>query len=339
MMQAALFEKAFKLDLVNYPLNRMGEKDLRIRVETCGVCRTDLHIYSGEAPASPPVILGHEYVGAIVEIGSKVSGFQIDEKVAVDPNITCGYCSFCKKGKVNLCKNLVALGVNIDGGFAEYSVIPASQAYHLPEDFPAKRAAFAEPLSCCLRGIQQASIEMADSVAIVGGGTIGLLMLQLVRLSGAAKTILLEPITRKQEIAKQLSADFVLDSNQHDVVDKLRDITEGGADVVIECVGSSKAAELAVKIAKRGGRVVLFGLAERNATIELNLQDLFFRELAIKSSLLNPFTFQRAVDLLISNKIRVEPLEPVSVELENIPQLFSRSWNSSITKYQIFPSA
>jgi 2-desacetyl-2-hydroxyethyl bacteriochlorophyllide A dehydrogenase len=338
-MQAAILKKPYDLEIVDYPLSKLSEKELRIQVEACGLCGTDLHIYAGEAPASPPVILGHEYVGKIVEKGAQVFDFEIGDKVAVDPNIHCGFCSFCRKGEVHLCNTLKALGVNKHGGFAEFSVVPASQAYLLPKEFPGKWAAFAEPLSCCLRGIQRASINPGDSVTIVGGGTIGLLMLQLARLEGSAKTLLLEPIPEKRHIAKQLSADYVLNPNSGEgVLKQVNDITAGGADVVIECVGSREAAELSVKLAKRGGTVIIFGLAAKSSTLRISLHDLFHRELTIKGSLLNPFTFQTAVDLLVSKRIQVEPLNPVSVSLSNISALISKPRNSSVVKYQVLPN-
>jgi L-iditol 2-dehydrogenase len=223
----------------------------------------------------------------------------------------------------------------MNGGFAEYSIVPASQAYRLPRDFPAKVAAFAEPLSCCLRGIQQAAICMGNSVAIVGGGTIGLLMLQLARLNGAGQVLLIEPISAKREIARQLSADGVFDSTLVDLEQQINDITGGGADIVIECVGSSEAAQLSMKLAKRGGCVILFGLADKTSTLSLNLQDIFHRELTIKSSLLNPFTFEPAVKLLVSQKIKVEPLHPESIKLPKILELFSQPRNNSTIKYQV----
>lgn len=337
-MRAAVFKRPFELHLENLDLPGLKPDELRIAVEACGICGTDALIYAGKAPASPPVILGHEYTGKIVEVGPQVWDLKVGDRVVVDPNIHCTHCSFCRNGSVHLCLNLKALGVNMNGGFAEFSIIPASQAYILPSDFPAKAAAFAEPLSCCLHGIQRASIAPGDSVAIVGGGTIGLLMLQLARLSGATQIILVEPKSERREIAERLSADYVLDPALLDIAQKVRDLSSGGADVVIECAGNAKAAALSLDLAKPGGTVVLFGLAGKQEAVSLNLQDIFLRELTIKSSLLNPFTFKRAVDMLVSNSIRVDVLEPAPVALERMAGFFSEPQRSTKTKYQVFPS-
>lgn len=338
-MQAAVFHESYNLELADYPMPKMGSADLRIQVEACGVCGTDRHIYSGEAPSKPPLILGHEYVGSIVEVGSDVLGFNVGDKVAVDPNIRCEHCDFCKKGQVNLCANLRALGVTMNGGFAEYSVFPANQAYPIPKEFPSKFAAFAEPLSCCLRGIQQASIAFNDAVVIVGGGTIGLLMLQLSLLRGASKTALIEPIHEKRAIARELLADEVFDPKEDQLVAQICDMTSGGADVVIECVGSVQAAELSLKLARRGGKIVMFGQASKGATVSLNLQQIFSGELTIMGSLHNPFTFQTAVNLIVSGKVRIDLLNPIPMSLENLPGLLNGSNSSSAIKHQISPNS
>lgn len=338
-MRAAIFRKPFTLELLNQPVPKPGAHEIRVQVQACGVCATDHHIYAGEAPASPPVILGHEYVGVVADVGSAVTELKIGDRVAVDPNIHCGECSFCRRGAVHLCANLQALGVNRNGGFAEYALVPISQAYPIPNDFRAKWAAFAEPLSCCVHGIQQAAIQLNDTVAIVGGGAIGLLMIQLARLNGAGKVLVIEPIAERRALAKQVRADDTFDPNSSSILKDIQEITAGGADVVIECVGSAAAAELALKLARRGGRVVIFGLADKQAKLSLSLQEVFHRELTIKTSLLNPFTFQTAVDLLVSGKIQVEPLNPVTIPLEKVHTIFTQPYGSrtSAVKYQIVP--
>ncbi|MFC2135414.1 alcohol dehydrogenase catalytic domain-containing protein, partial [Bacteroidota bacterium] len=290
-MLAAVFKKPRTIDLLDYTLRKLSNDELLLEVGYCGVCGTDRHIYSGDAYANSPVILGHEYAGTIVEKGKEVTKFSIGDRVAVNPNIHCGSCSYCKRGKINLCENLKALGVDHDGGFAQLSIIPTNQAYHLPNDFPLNAAVFSEPVSCCIRGIEQANIKMGDSVVIVGGGSIGLIMLQLSLISGCSKLILIEPSIEKQNIALELGADFAFSPDDHELEKTISGITSGGPDVVIECAGSPGAVKLALQLPKKGGSVVVFGLTGKNDTININLQYLFKNELTIKSSFLNPFTF------------------------------------------------
>ena len=337
-MRAAVFDKPYSLEIKDYSLPKLKSIEILIKVEACGICGTDFHIYAGESYSKPPVIPGHEYAGIVVDKGNEVTGFDIDDHVAVDPNIYCGECYYCRQGKINFCSNLKALGVTLNGGFAEYSIVPVFQAYLIPKEFSFKSAAFAEPLSCCVRGIDNAAIKLGESIVIIGAGTIGLLMLQLVKISGAGKIILIETIEEKRKLALSLGADFVFDPNSSDMGKDISDLTFGGPDVIIECAGNSAAANLAVNLSKRGGRVVIFGLSEKKDTLNINLQDFFLKELSIKGSLLNPFTFSRAVELLVTGNIKPEKLKPVVSPLDNLNKILSEPRNSSVIKYQITPN-
>lgn len=337
-MLAAIFKKPFNLSMEDYLLPKLDKKELLVKVEVCGLCGTDFHIFSGESYSKPPVIPGHEFVGIVSDKGSEVFNFEIGDRVAVDPNIYCGECKFCREGKINYCENLKALGVSINGGFAEYSIVSGSQAYLLPKDFSSNTAAFIEPLSCCIRGMDRASIKHGENLVILGGGTIGLLMVQLAKISGAGKIIVIEPIAEKREMAYQLGADYVLDSNSHELLARIKDLTTGGADVVIECVGQRAAADMAIKVARKGGRIILFGLAGKNDSINLNLHEFFLKELSVKSSLLNPFTFSRALNILVNKKVQVEKLNPVLKNLTCLETILSQPRDLSVIKYQITPN-
>ena len=317
-MKAARFSRPPGLDVIETPIRALAADEVMVQIAACGVCGTDVHIVAGEAHARPPVILGHEFAGTIVEIGKAVQGLRVGDAVAVDPNIACGFCYYCRRGQVNFCENLRALGVDIDGGFAEYCNAPAKQCHLLPADFPLEHGAFAEPLSCCLRGIERAAILPGQSVAIVGAGTIGLLMLQLARLSGAGAVHVLDPLESKRAIARQLDAETAIDPHDSDAVREIAARTHGGCEVVIECVGKPEAAELALALTKRGSRVVLFGLAARDAFARLPLQAAFLKELTILGSILNPFTFHRAVELLTRQEIDLAPFALRRIALEQI---------------------
>jgi len=337
-MRAAILDKPYNLEIKEYSLTRLERNEILVKVEVCGLCGTDFHIYTGESYSKPPVIPGHEYTGVVVEKGNDVSNLNIGDHVVIDPNIYCGECYYCRNGKINFCSNLKALGVTLNGGFAEYSIVPVSQAYLIPKELSYKSAAFAEPLSCCLRGMDNASIKLGESVAIIGGGTIGLLLLQLVKISGAGKIILIEPVEEKRELAKMLGAEYLFNPFSADTRKNIIELTSGGPDVVIECAGNSAAANLAVSLPKRGGRVIIFGLSEKKDSLNINLQDFFYKELSIKGSLLNPFTFSRAVELLTTGKVQPEKLKPVSFQLNELEMILSKPRNSSVIKYQITPN-
>lgn len=339
-MRAALFTGPGKIEVSDLPIRKVDKDELLVRIGACGVCGTDFHIVEGKAPARVPVIIGHEFTGEVIEMGNSVSVFNTGDKVAVDPNIYCGYCEYCRSGRINLCSNLKALGVTINGGFAEYCIVPVKQAYLLPQSLSYNVAAFAEPLSCCIHGIDQADIKQGNKVAIIGAGPIGLILLQLSILRGAGSVMVMDYSVEKRTMAKKLGAEYTLDPDDQNSFNEYFEYSKGGADIVIECAGNEKSAANCFNIIKKGGLILLFGLADRQAHIQLYLQSFFHKELTIKSSLLNPFTFQSAVDLLISGKLNVEIFQPGIVQLtnENINNLFFNGRNLSVIKYVINPN-
>ena len=192
----------------------------------------------GLYPANLPLIPGHEYAGVVESVGDGVEGFVPGDHVAVDPNILCGVCDFCRRGKVHLCKNLVALGVNIPGGFAEFCVVPASQAYKIPKSLPLAHAALAEPVACCLRGVDLAGITSGDRVAIFGAGPMGAIILQLARMQGASQVIMIDPQEGRRKRAEALGASWVLDPAELPVVAAIRSQYPDGIEVVFDCSGN-----------------------------------------------------------------------------------------------------
>ena len=334
-MLAAVFQGNKKFNLGIHNLPKLGKDELLIRIGSCGICGTDRHIYEGKAPSSIPIILGHEFSGTIVEKGNPDLKFKIGQKVVIDPNIYCGQCDYCRKGMVNFCENLKALGVTLNGGFAEYCIVPSSQAYVLPDDFDLSVAAFSEPLSCCLRGINHADIKLGNTVVIIGGGSIGLLMVQLVRIAGASQIILIEPNLNKQKLGIKLGVDYAFNPDSEKLFEQINDLTNNQVDIVLECVGNKDTVDSAIKIAGKGGKVVIFGLAPKDQTINLNLQHLFQKELKIFNSYLNPFTFKSAVDLLVNRKISVKELLTKQLNLIDIPNFFSDNIIAGNIKVQI----
>ena len=180
-MKASYFVGKGSFEVRQAPELHPGAGEVVVRNKFCGVCGTDVHIFHGEpgsADVNPPVVLGHEYSGEIVEVGEGVTDLQVGDHVTVDPNIYCGKCEHCRNGKKQLCESMEAIGVTRDGGFAEYSRIPASQAFKLDPAVPYEAAAMAEPLACCLHGIDLAGIKPGQKVCVIGGGAIGLIMVQ-----------------------------------------------------------------------------------------------------------------------------------------------------------------
>lgn len=290
----------------------LGEYEVLVSVAACGVCGTDVHIYFGDkgsAEVVPPVILGHEFSGTVEKIGAKVRKVKIGDHVSIDPNIYCGECHYCRMGKKQLCTNLLAIGINRNGGFADYCYVPEAQCYLLNKNVPVDFGALAEPLACCIHGIDRANIHIGSTVLVVGGGTIGLLMVQLARLSGASIVILSEPVELRREIGIKVGANFAVDPINELLNERIEEITGvPGVDVVIECVGNTVATAQAFGAAKRGTTILLFSVPKSGASHPLKLEQVFQQELTITSSLINPDTHQRAADLINQGIIQIKPI-------------------------------
>lgn len=334
-MKASRFLGNKTFAVTDLPTPHAGPGELVLRNQVCGVCGTDVHIYHGEpgsADVNPPVVLGHEYSGEVVEVGEGVTGFAVGDHVTVDPNIYCGHCAYCQNGKKQLCPSMEAIGVTRDGGFAQYSLIPASQAFKLEPTVPWEAAAMAEPLACCLHGIDLAGIQVGDKVCVVGGGAIGLLMVQLAKLSGASQIVLSEPNEKRRQVGLQLGANAALDPTRPDSQEAFAQVLGGGANVVIECVGNVPAVKSAFQFAGKGATVLLFSVPKVDATFDLPLFDVYKKELTIKGSFVNPDTHARAVALINSGKVDFGPIITHRFTLDQLPEAIAMQMSDASIK-------
>ena len=315
-----------------------AERQALVRVDACGVCGTDAHIYRGQFPARFPLIAGHEFAGVVEEVGPGVAYLRPGDHVAIDPNIHCGSCRPCRRGLTHLCRSLSAIGVSQDGGFATHCLVLARQCHKVPGEMPPAVAAMAEPAACCVHGIDRAGIRSGEVVVLVGAGTIGLILLQLAVLQGAAATIVSELVADKRESAARLGATRVVDPAAENLEKIVKGATEGaGADVVIECVGSRESAQLAVGLAGEGGRVLLFGVAPQTAEIAVSPYQIYRKEICISGSFTNPFTHARALALLSSRRLKVEELVSHRLPLEAVPEGIELLESGRATKVMIEP--
>jgi len=326
-MKAAVFYGTQDLRIQDFEPRKPCSGEVLLKVHACGICGTDVHIYEGaegSAAVVPPVILGHEFAGEVCESGDDVKDIKIGDRVCVDPNIYCGKCQYCRNGKAHLCERLIAIGVTIDGGFAEYCIVPEAQVHKLPANVSYEEGALSEPIACCLHGADLSGINPGDTVLIIGAGTVGLIMLQLAKIAGAARLILSEPVKEKRELALTLGADIVIDPIHQNFEATIKSQTDRGIDIAIECVGIKQTMEQAIQSTGKGGTVMMFGLTPPDCEIPLKPFDVFRRELTIKSSFINPFTQSRAVELLGSGRVKVDDLISDVVPLDNIVEVFEK---------------
>ncbi|MBQ8087235.1 MAG: zinc-dependent alcohol dehydrogenase family protein, partial [Clostridia bacterium] len=283
-----------------------------IRNKVAGICGTDVHIYHGEkgsAEVTPPVVLGHEYSGIVEAVGEGVTAVSVGDCVTVDPNIYCGKCYHCRKGHKQYCENMVAIGVNMNGGFADYSLVPETQVFKMNPEVGFEAMAMAEPLACCVHGIEQVNIQSGDLVAVIGGGAIGLLMVQLAKLRGAGRVVLSEPVEARRKVGLQVGADYAIDPLAENPLKQIQALTgRDGVDVAIECVGKTFATKQAFDIADRGARLLLFSVPSVDATFDMPMFEVYKKELKIYGSFINPDSHQEAVDLINAGRIQTKPL-------------------------------
>lgn len=330
-MRASYFVGREQFELREKPMPTAGPGQVVIQNAFCGVCGTDVHIFHGEpgsADVTPPVVLGHEYSGVVVECGEGVKSLKKGDHVTVDPNIYCGKCEHCRNGKKQLCEHMEAIGVTMDGGFEEFSVVPEGQAFLLSPELPLEFGAMAEPVACCLHGIDLAGIKPGNTVCVVGGGAIGLIMVQLAKLSGAAKIMLSEPNAARRGVAQKLGAQRTIDPRNGEEAAQ----AENSADVVIECVGNLPAVESAFRFAKKGATIVLFSVPKPDAKFQLPLFDVYKKELTIKGSFVNPDTHQRAVALLNSGKLDFSDIITHRFGLGQLADAIAMQMNSASIK-------
>jgi len=269
-----------------------------VKVAACGVCGTDVLLYSGRIARSYPYNPGHECVGMVAAAGEQVAHVEVGDRVAVDPNHGCGTCPFCVREMPHLCENLNAPGVKSNGGFAEYCTVPAKLVHRLPDSLSLEAAVLAEPLSCALHTIEIGGELRGQNLVIVGCGCMGLLLVALARRAECTLIVASEPVPWKRELAGELGAHLTLDPFECDVSAEVMRVTGSGADIAIEASGSPEACQQTVEIVRKGGTVVLCGLAGDEARVSLSPQQIVRDELCIRGSVLNPFSFARAVELL-----------------------------------------
>jgi L-iditol 2-dehydrogenase len=286
-----------------------------VRMLASGVCGSDVHAVHGDFNLwKPPVILGHEGVGIVEELGEGVAPASVGQLVAVCPSVSCGVCYHCREGEELLCSHRSAHL----GAFADYADVPLAALYPLPDGVSWRAGIFTEPLSAALHAITLADVKPGEWVGVVGGGAVGMLLLQLAHQKGA-NVLLSEPGEERRRIALRLGAEVVVDPRSDDVVKAALDATGGvGLDRVVEAVGRPATVQQAMQMARRGGTVVVMGVADRSAEIPIRPYDLYERQLTLRGSFIRNFDFQRAVRLL--GRLELESLVTAEFALDRLPE-------------------
>jgi len=329
---------SIRVDSVPDPTPRPDE--VLVRVSACGICGTDLHIIDGDSPlARYPLIPGHEFAGEVVALGSDIAqrnggaNITVGSRVAIEPNLYCGYCEFCRTGHENLCLNYAAIGVTTGGAIAQYVAVPVAKAYLLPDTISLREAALIEPVSCAVHGMHSLNPMSGDTFLIVGAGTMGLLLLQLAVRGGASRVVMVDVNAQRLARAERLGATHTY----NDIKQALKD-EPLGFSCVVDATGVPAVMESAFMAVKRGGKFMVFGVAPHEARISLSPFRIYNDEITVIGSMAVLFSFQAALDLMSAGVIDTEAMLTTALPLEDFPKALDMVRRGEGVKTQLLPN-
>ena len=333
-MRAAVFEGEGRLVVKDVPDPVPAADEVLIEVEACGICGSDVQIINVPPghPSTPPVIIGHEFVGHIRAVGAAVEGVTVGGRVVCDPDPKCGACDSCRAGRPANCTNIVALGVHRDGALAHYVTAPASSVYPISEDVPAAMAALVEPLACVVNGTNRAALRPGETAVVFGAGAIGCLFTAVFHAAGAARLIVVEPSVARAPVARAVGADEVFTPDEWTA--RQRDVLPGGADVVVDAVGS--VLPQAIDAAGMGARIIVFGM-NGNARPAVHQVEIVAKGLAIYGSYISNFTFPAAIRLVESGRLDLAPMITATIGIDDTAAGIARLRSGEAVKIVIAP--
>jgi len=337
-MKAQVFYEPEKMTLQDVPVPEVGPEDVLVKVKACGICGSDVAYFFGDssletADGKGPLTLGHEFSAEVVEVGEipkRVGLFAPGDRVVLDPVQYCNACEVCKRGQVNLCEKKQVLGVSVNGGLAEYCVSHYTGIHKIPDGVSYEDAAMTEPLACAVHGVQRMSVQPGDICVVMGPGTIGTMMLQLIKASGAGKIILVGATgdDYRLDIGLKAGANVALNVTEKespyytpDLKAKIDELTGGHfADAVITPTGAVPAMESALAISGRHSRVVFFGLPADDAVIRVPALESISWDKTIHFSWLAPLTWPTALDSIAGGLVDVKSMVTDTIALADLEQ-------------------
>ncbi len=344
-MKAAVLEEPGKLAIKELPDPVCPPGGVVVKVMASNVCSTDLHMWERGHPALRfPRILGHEIAGVVAEVSREVEGFRVGDEVQVYPGISCGDCGFCRQGRENLCGSVKILGFSLDGGFAQYLSLPKKAVDNRclnPIGHPLSfaEAALAEPIACCLNGVEKIALRPDETVLILGAGPIGSLFAMVSRYLGAGKVILVEKDPARRTSASKAMADAILDPNKVEVVEAVKELTgDMGAAVVVACFREAPLEYPLLKLAAPAGRVLMFsGISENRGVVPTDLNLVHYRELALVGAYGCTSTqCKRALEFLATG-VKADWLISQRVDLNGLEESFSALSSKEAMKICVEP--
>lgn len=328
-MKALLLSEYSHLEIAELPQPEIADDELLVRVAACGICGSDVHGYDGSSGRRiPPIVMGHEAAGTVAAAGKSTAGYRPGDRVTFDSTVYCGTCEFCRRGEVNLCDNRQVIGVSCGdyrrhGAFAEYVVVPARIAYHLPDAFEFSEAAMLEAVSVALHAVRVSDVRQGDTALVIGAGMIGLLTLQAARAGGCGRVYIADVDATRLELAKKLGADAALHCSGAELLNEVLKLTAGrGVDISYEAVGRNETVSAAIEATRKGGTVTLIGNIQPQVNIAL--QKVVSRQLRLQGSCASSGEYPQAIEMISDGRIQVKPLITAVASLEDGPRWFER---------------
>ncbi|MFZ3571297.1 zinc-dependent alcohol dehydrogenase family protein [Streptomyces sp. BH097] len=312
-MKAAIVESVGKVVVGEVPDPTPGPRDVIVEVAACGLCGTDLHILQGEFAPTLPVVPGHEFAGTIAEVGSQVTELRVGDRVAVDPSLHCHECRYCRAGRGNLCERWAAIGVSTAGGAAQYAVAPVANCVPLPDHVQTQDAALIEPLSCAVRGYDVLQSRLGSHVLIYGSGTMGLMMLELAKKTGAASVDVVDLNPDRLATAQHLGVSA--SAANPDELDR-----PTGWDVVIDATGNAAAIQDGLGRVAKAGTFLQFGVADYATRVEIDPYRIYNQEITITGSMAVLHSYERAAELFAGGVLDPSVFISDRLPLDKYPQ-------------------
>jgi len=332
-LKALIYLKPYFFEFTDFPVPVTSDDDILIRVKACGICGSDVHGCTGKTGRRiPPLIMGHEASGIVENLGNNVKSFEKGDRVCFDSTVYCNQCEPCRDGFYNRCKHRQVLGVSTPdfkrhGAFAEYVAVPWWIVSKIPDHLSFVHAALLEPVSIGLHAANRAHVSTNKTVLVIGAGTIGLFILQAVKLKGAGKVLVADINEFRLDVAGVLGADETINPLKSDLIEVILKETENkGADVTFEAVGYARTFRDAISVTKTGGHLVVVGNLEKIA--EFDLQELVARELTFTGSYASSGEFRAGIDLVASGQINVGPLISDVMPMKDGALAFDRLLNT-----------
>jgi 2-desacetyl-2-hydroxyethyl bacteriochlorophyllide A dehydrogenase len=334
-MKAAVLRAPRDLAVEERPPAPPGRDEVRVRVTIAGLCGTDYRIWSGDRPVRYPRVMGHELIGVVDRVGEGVDRLRPGDRVAIEPNYSCGECPLCREGNRNLCLSRVAVGIDVDGGFAETVSVPSRCCWPVPEAAADDDLLLTEPLAVVVHAANRGTARPGESAAVVGVGTLGLLALQVLKARGL-RVLVVGRSLRRLELAKSLGADASHAASEGDSAVAARAFSgREGVDLVIETAGTPEAVPQALDLARPGGRVVLTGLPHDPSTV--SFFGVVRREITILGSMIYQDEFPEAMRLLARGHVRSRPLVTHRFALSAIGDAFAAHREPASIKVALVP--